>query len=305
MPGGAGSLTDARCAIHVGVGLGDQIYARPFVLRLAETRDVWIPTPWPELFHGKPSVHRIASHHGLRTQRANVERAAGVAWERLPPNLHTVNLDYGRAVMTFGVSIYEALVRQAGVGEPDFGLDVPEAWMEDARAALAPLGGRPFCLYRPPTVRREWAATGRNPSPSAIREGWEAAQELGLAVVAVGWLAEGDEALADGALPGQPDLAFLCGELSWTAIAGAMVLADLVLYSPSFFLPLSVAVRSRSFCLYGGMAPPSQLVDPRMGLERHGWAAPDPFCSCWKLEHGCNKFIPQGVVRAGIRSLFR
>ena len=54
-------------------GLGDNIFARPIVRACVAKYDVWLETPWPELFEDLP-IRFVAARRDLRTQMRNVAR---------------------------------------------------------------------------------------------------------------------------------------------------------------------------------------------------------------------------------------
>src|SRR5215467_8128712 len=64
-------------------GLGDNIYARPFVKKLCEHREVYLDTPWPEIYEDLP-VKFILKPRRLRTQMKNVDRQPETRWAPLP-----------------------------------------------------------------------------------------------------------------------------------------------------------------------------------------------------------------------------
>jgi hypothetical protein len=101
---------------------------------------------------------------------------------------------------------------------------------------------------------------------------------------------EGEDDL-EGILAGV-DLELHHKELSIQSLIGLVTLADISVCPPSFFIPLSNAIKAPCFCIYGGSGDPSWHTSPWMVHPRYGYAAPEPFCSCGQMIHGCYKEIP-------------
>lgn len=66
-------------------GLGDNIMQRPFVRAAAEREgQVFLQTPWPELYADLPKVKPVRSMTRLRTQQKNERRVSPNLWARCP-----------------------------------------------------------------------------------------------------------------------------------------------------------------------------------------------------------------------------
>src|SRR5215475_11461129 len=60
-------------------GLGDNIYSRPFVRAAAVKYQVWLETPWPELYVDLDIKIGLGSRK-LRTQQKNIARQLSECW---------------------------------------------------------------------------------------------------------------------------------------------------------------------------------------------------------------------------------
>src|SRR5215468_4237098 len=60
-------------------GLGDNIYSRPFVRVLAREHDIWLDTPWPELY-ADLNIKFVRGTRRLRTQQKNILRQTPDRW---------------------------------------------------------------------------------------------------------------------------------------------------------------------------------------------------------------------------------
>lgn len=271
-------------------GLGDNIFQRPFVRAAAAVREVYLETPWPQLYADLP-VKPVRTATRLRTQRKN-EDAQGAATWSAPPRAgacDVVRLGYGHTALRQG-SIVNALERSLPLGRTPFAFDLPDL---GPRAFLGPgRPPRPIAVIRPATVRQEWRNEARNPRPEYLRTiaRWLAPTHHR---VVVADLAAGEEWL-DGELP-EHDEAYLAGELDVLELLALVRDADLVVGGVGWIVPAAIALKTRAFVVLGGQGghnAPEKITDPRMDLRRIGWARPKPYCRCENMRHRCVKVIP-------------
>src|SRR5215472_8747709 len=83
-----------KLLIHAPWGLGDAIYVRPLIRDAAQQREVFLETPWPELYSDLP-VQFVLGHKGLRLQWRNVQRQDASRWVTPPSGIDQVALGYG------------------------------------------------------------------------------------------------------------------------------------------------------------------------------------------------------------------
>ncbi|UEM17338.1 hypothetical protein G6321_00025180 [Bradyrhizobium barranii subsp. barranii] len=286
-------------------GLGDNIFARPIVRACAEKYDVWLETPWPELFEDLP-IRFVAARRDLRTQMRNVARQSPARWSTPPNGIREIRLGYGNAELARG-SIVAALERQvAAIGVP---LSAPCWDLPDMGAPLV-LADRPIALVRPVTVRSEWRNEARNPRPEYVAA---IARELTAThhVVVVADLQDGREWL-EGVLPPHHQ-AFLRGELVVRELLALVGAADVVVGGVGWIVPAAIALGRRAFVIHGGHGGHNArhvITDPRMNLSRIGFATPRELCKCTDKLHQCDKSIPDLAAqwaafcsRVGLNSL--
>lgn len=268
-------------------GLGDNIFARPIIRACVAKYDVWLETPWPELFEDLP-LRFVAAKRDLRTQMRNVARQAPGRWSTPPSGIREIRVGYGHSELARG-SIIAALERQvAAVGVT---LAAPSWDLPDMGAPMV-LADRPIALVRPVTVRSEWRNEARNPRPEYVAA---IARELSAThhVVVVADLQDGREWL-EGVLPPHHQ-AFLKGELvlrELLALAGA---ADVIVGGVGWIVPAAIALGRRAFVIHGGHGGHNArhvITDPRMNLSRIGFATPRELCKCTNMLHHCDKSIP-------------
>jgi len=302
-------------------GFGDNLSQRPVIKDLAEKYEtVYLQTPIPEFYWDMPNVkfvypddvnagtgHRTPSKHlahvdetlfvkrpeGIPEQigmtrmvrvgkRCFLERQ-GTSTEVPEPSEH--------------ISVFEGIRRGAGIAPErySFMLPVKREWVAAARKVVdgLALNGKKLCLVRPPTIRKEWACSSRNPK----------AEYLQLIIDQYGheyfFLSIADIDGKDEALDGQLvgiDAEFHKGELPMTTILGLLKIADMTITGPNMMMLAVVALRARAFCIFGGHAGPEHVLDPGMGLDNLEFVAPSPFCNCREMNHDCNKDIPTSVI---------
>ncbi|RWF70255.1 MAG: hypothetical protein EOS26_23635 [Mesorhizobium sp.] len=267
-------------------GLGDNIFARPIIRACAERYDVWLETPFPELFDDLP-IRFVRAERKLRTQMRNVARQPSSRWSR-PPPARELRLGYGHAELARG-SIVAALERQIGAA----GMRLLEPVWDLPDMGAAPLqSDRPLALVRPVTVRSEWRNEARNPRSEYVAA---IAHELMAThrVVLVADLDPGREWL-DGELPPHHD-AFLNGEFPVRELLALAREADVIVGGVGWIVPAALALKRNAFIIQGGHGAhnaPSVITDPRMDLSRIGFAKPERFCQCSNMLHRCEKAIP-------------
>lgn len=265
-------------------GLGDNIFQRPFVKALARVRPVYLITPWPELYYDIPNVHFVHEATPLRTQAKNMIRQDPVVWVKPPRQVTMLRVSYGHATM--------ATQNIARTMEGCFGarlepMDLP------AFPAFVPWApaGRPVAVIRPVTERKEWNNTARSPKPEYVAEIARSLMDK-YHVVSVADLKEGEEWLVGPAPPAHTR--FHGGELDVRQLLGLVQSAALVVGGVGWIVPACIAAGTPLFCILGGCGghnAPEKITDPRMDLSHVGYATPDRFCRCDRMQHTCDKTI--------------
>ena len=148
-------------------GMGDNIYQRPFVRRLAQHAPVYLETPWPELYEDIPNVHFVRGNRALRTQLKNMALQKSERW-KIPPRFHvSKQISYN---MRAGSIIDDMMLSFGLRGLPGFEpqLDLPPVpyWQKEPWATIS----KPIALIRPVTIRTEWTNLARNPLPEYISQ---------------------------------------------------------------------------------------------------------------------------------------
>lgn len=268
-------------------GLGDNIYQRPFVRAQAEVRgDVWLKTPWPQLYRDLPAVRPVPLECNLRTQDENMARVSDEVWHRPPMRAERMKVWYGLKEPSDTV-LGEIESRVPLEGRP-FVFDLP-----DFGAPPVKPRSRPLAVLRPVVLRTEWPNPARNPRPDYLVEATRALNALGFYTVSVADIDGPKEVYVDGPLPAGRH--FDEGELTVSELLALIQGADLCVGGPGFLVPAAIAADTPLVMIGGGLGghnAPEKIMEERMGLERVRTLLPDPYCRCQNRKHRCPKRIP-------------
>jgi hypothetical protein len=268
-------------------GLGDGIYHRPFVKMVARRYDLWLRTPWPELY-ADFGIRFVRSPIQLRTQQKNIERQNSQLWGRPPRGCGTLQIRYKRHDL-LTMNVIKSLERQYPAANGSYQMDLPNFGPSPVTTA------RPIALVRPATLRREWLAPSRNPRPEYIQEAIDILIARGFCVVSVADC-DGTAEWFEGKEPGGMTFKFHQGELNVDRLLALVQHSAVVVGGPGWILPAALAAQTPLFVIFGGRGghnSPDKLFDPRMNLSKVGWLMPEPFCRCVEAHHVCNKTIPR------------
>src|SRR5215468_7975770 len=75
-------------------GMGDNIFSRPFVRAAAAKFDLWLDTPWPELY-ADLNIKFVRGERKLRTQLKNIRRQPANLWVSPPALRQEIIIGYG------------------------------------------------------------------------------------------------------------------------------------------------------------------------------------------------------------------
>lgn len=267
-------------------GLGDNIYQRAVLKQYRPDRPVYLVTSWPQLYAGLEHVRPLQPLGvRLRTQAKNAGRR-GLRWATVPVGAERIRWHY---VHREG-SIAESLLSALGL---------PLAPLDMAGPPVDPIiGGAPYVLIRPATVRREWAASSRNPRPQYLAYAAEAARRAGYKVVSVADLARGEEWALDP-LP-RADTVFHAGELPVESLLRYVAGASAVIGGVGWLAPAALAYQRRMLLIYGGWGfhnGPDRVFGPLVDSSRITQLTPDRFCMCKDADHECDKQITGAEAR--------
>lgn len=263
-------------------GLGDCIYIRPFVRELAQGWDVYLETPWPELFSDL-DVRFLRHRAQLRTQDKNMDKWGDWA---TPLDSSMYNLiELSRLPRQ---SIVASFLSQLWIPQERFRFDLPPGKAPPIRTK------KPIAVIRPVTIRREWPNPSRAPDPAYVAQATYWFRERGFYVVSVADVDPPEEDFRG--LPPKTDRQFHRGELSVPELIGLFRMAKVVVGGLGWILPMAIATGTPLVVIAGGsgmVEHPEQLTHPWMDTSRVRWILPEPYCQCSGNDHECNKEIPE------------
>lgn len=269
-----------KLIIKTQLGLGDNIYQRPFIKALSKTHELYLQTPWPQLFSDLP-VKFIKATTALRTQAKNVARDTVSYVE--PLNMPTIEPRYIGEDLKRGLNMVQSL-KKAYKCEPE-SFDLPK--FETIKINTK----KPICIIRPATIRQEWIAASRNPDQKYLLD----ASRILRSKYYVISIADIDNVNEIGVQPlPEADLYFNGGELTVEQILGLIQKADLVVGGVGFIVPACIATGTKLFCILGGNGgynSPEIITDNQMNLSNVHFSKPDNFCQCTSAIHNCDKRI--------------
>lgn len=256
-------------------GMGDNIYQRPYVKALAAENQVWLETPWPELYADIPNVHCAKPHTTLRTQLKNIYRQK--IWESPPGNVKvkTVSYDVARR------PIWHGMAESFGVA--------PLPWDMPDFGPCPVVTEKPVALLRPATIRAEWRADSRNPAPENLLDAANVLRGRGFHVVSVADLDGAREWLVGEVPPA--DTVFHSGELTFPVLMALVQHASVIVGGVGWIVPAALAFERDLFVIFGGQGghnAPSKIIPEGYDV---GLALPDRFCMCRDAKHRCDKRI--------------
>jgi hypothetical protein len=255
--------------IHGMLGLGDNLFERPFIKALP--KPVYLSTPWPFIFHDIPGVHFLQPQTNLRTQSKNIARHT--SWTMPPTRQPTRQIRYGAEGIIPGMT--------ASFGVAPGAFDLPPL-------PASPESG-PYVVVRPATVRSEWRADTRNPDPVYIARAAEEAIRRGYRVISVADLQDGAEWAVEPLPPA--DVRYHKGELPVEQLLSLVANAAAVIGGIGWLVPAALAARVPAWIICGGQGgfnSPQQICPPGSTIT---FAVPDRMCMCRAKQHDCDKRI--------------
>lgn len=268
-------------------GLGDNLFQRPWIAGLTKSEEVYLQTPWPEVYRGIDVKLVKPRKNFMRTQLKNVNRSS-VVWETPPKHARTITLEYDTDALR-AFNIMQHIGNQLGLVTFDtVAFHLPRFGFPDQVKS----NSKPIAVIRPATVRTEWACPTRNPEPKYLAWCSRELMNLGYHVVSIADTELGVETIVMPEPPAHQK--FHQGELSVPEIIGLCQVSKQIVTGSGMMLVIGAATQSSMFVIFGGRGSidsPAKVFDPRMGLNRVSWALPDRFCRCSGMVHGCDKEI--------------
>lgn len=276
------------------LGLGDNLHQRAVMRHLAQTHEVWLETPWPQIYHDLP-VRCVPRQSRLRTQEKNARRG-GYHARRAPAAAQRRRIWYTHDGIRKHGGFLAAMCAEAGVPTGDFSLPIPQAWRDQAQVWLDRWQpDRPLMLYRPLVERTEWVGCqARNPDPEVYGALARTVRERFFCVSVADLVPRVEWAVS---APIGADVELHRGELPFEVLAALVAQAGLVWCSPGFMLVLAQAVRAPMVGVFGGHEAP-RLYDH--GHRENLFIGRG--CDCFSKSHACDKSIDLDAASARLET---
>jgi hypothetical protein len=287
-------------------GLGDNIYHIPFVHKLSQQGDVFIYTPFPELFR-LPNVYCFKPVTNLKLQLSNMT-GNGLYSHGHKPNGQRLRFNYGAAFKyNPPVTIMESFEKVVQLNGDFFFEFTPEESEEAAAIKLrASKKKKRLCVMRLPSVRNEWACYTRAPLMEYFQLCIDYLRQ-DYYIVTVGDVGNNEDymGIEPQLIDERRDRHYVNHLGVWDVI-DLISRSDLVVSMPCNILPICQILKKRSFFIYGGYVPHAMCNDDR--FYQVGYVEPEPFCFCVRNgqdRHKCNKEIPQHILLTKLQQTIR
>jgi len=285
-----------RVFLRAMVGIGDNLYARPFVRDMAEVADVSLMTGFPQLFEDIPRIRMVRAKTSLPYVQENIRfwgethdwRGAPRVDKRDGPQMEPTFISYDP-------NDPENVVTQIGAKfslHRPFRFDLPAPNEERVTPALRQMFRERYAVIRPVVVREGFGTTARNCLPGYIYSATEQLKAAGIKTIAVANFNDNEIGIAP--LP-NADINWVRGELRINELVELVRNATAVVSGPGFAMPMAVAAHRPLLAIWGARGAldnPGRIFHPKMNLGRVTNAIPKDFCKHSLGECECDKTIP-------------
>lgn len=261
-------MNKEKAYIKTYAGIGDNIYQRPFIKVLSLQYDIFLDTPLKDIYH-------------------DLEVTFVSEKPQAYPRIKEISFMHYWDAFASGMNIFDFFGKKCGypldnIVSLDNSLPIKEEWKFEFKI------DKPLCIIRPPTLRKSFMNPARNPDIKYFQHLINK-HKTDYYFVSIGNLSE-NETLDGPELTGI-DKEFMHGELSIGQVFYLMSISKLVVCSPSFLVPATLALGCKCFCIFGGYIKPELLLSPKIDTKNFFYVAPKPFCNCQDVMHNCNKEI--------------
>ena len=270
-------------------GLGDCIHQRAIIKHLMQYQEIWLETPWPQIYHDLP-IHLVDKGSPLRTQGKNADRNHHLfTADAVPPGAECVRIFYSPDEVRRQGGVLLAMVAHAGIEATnlDYRLPIPEGWYFKADEILEAFNPqKPILIYRPLIERKEWSGcAARNPDYEAYAHFIQSIRQ-DYFVISIADVVPGVEWIVGPDI--KADAEFHRGQLDFETVAALVSRAALVYGSPGFAVVMGRSLQTPTVCVFGGYENSRSF---RFGPGAYLGIDPIEPCECFQHHHACKKKI--------------
>lgn len=275
-------------------GLGDNIYQRAFIKKIASEHPFVLDTPWPEIYQDLPNVYFEPCRTELRTQKKNAKKTdyCGRRASDFPGYRRTHSRQLPAKVVNLGQMRYRNTgiingMKELFKVEPER-MDLPTF---EPSNRIKPIIGTKYALIRPVTVRTEWSSASRNPKTEYLKAAISFLKMAGYSTVSIADV-DGINEKFVGEKP-DCDIEFNSGQLNIREILSLTQNAAIVVGGIGWLVPAAIAYGVNACFICGGWGMynhPKKLLPEHETPSIH-FMMPDNFCECTSSTHDCDKTI--------------
>jgi len=281
------------------VGIGDNLYARPFVKDIARQGRgrVSLMTGFPQLFDDIRGIRIVKPQSSLPYVQNNIRfwgeknnwrgapRVGDVDSEKMEPRF-----------ISYVPENPENVIDQIWAKFPpkyQLTFDLPSP--TPTSPAFRQLRGKRYVVIRPVVIREGFGTSARNPRPEYVAEANRVLRRAGFLTVGVANAGDGEAIVGDTP---EFDLKFLNGELSFPELMELFRVADGVVSGPGFGMLMAVAAKRPLLAIWGARGAldnPNRIFHPIMDTSMVQNMLPTVPCPHSTGECDCDKYIHRAL----------
>lgn len=277
-----------KILINCMQGIGDSIYSRYFIKLLSKTNEIYLDTVLPDLYLDL-NVNFIKPDSRYRTQTKSLIES-NVIFSNETKFDKIINFHYGpQDLKKFNILTSMEVKFGFDPGSTKLKMSLPSDLIHHN---IELPGNKKIAIVRPVTHRNEWLCTSRSPKPNYIAWCAKILKDSGYYVISIADC-EQDKEWIEGIEP-PADLKLHKGELGILGTLSLINNSDIIIGGSGFIVPAALATEKNLFIIFGGRGEydnPHKILDIRLNLKKVGWALPNNFCRCNKMNHDCDKTI--------------
>jgi hypothetical protein len=277
------------------IGIGDNFWQRPYIKEVCKRREMlYLQTYTPQAYWDIKNIRFVKPNYpAFKSHIKGANKLPEDTWVQKPSGLFEIEKPLYWSGFHMGITLQKLFELQWNMKCDDFSFPVKDEWigMAAKRINSFRVGGKKICIIHFPTIRNEWKCPARDPKPEYMQMLVDRYKDKYYFIS----LADLDSETFTQAPKGM-DKEFHHGELTLREIMGMIKLVDLVICGNCYLLPMTLAIGTKVFALYGGCQKPELFLDMNINPDKYAQVTPEPFCNCLDSNHECNKEISEELI---------